>query len=83
MKYVQQYFTDGTLPKPGTICEADLGPFDTVAEGSAEDDAQRRLHMDMNEEDKLLLSAIRELSSSQFTNFHPPFSTYDLDARMF
>ena len=82
-KYVRQYFRDGTLPKPGTICEADLGPFDSVTEGST-DDAQGRLHMDsMNEEDKQLMSAIRELSSSQFTNFYPSFSTYDLDARMF
>ena len=83
MKYVRQYFTNGTLPKPGTICEPNIELFDSVTEGSTEDDAQRRLHMDINEEDKLLLSAIRELSSSQFTNFHSPFSTYDLDARMF
>ena len=83
VKYVRQYFTDGTLPKPGTICEVDVGLFDSVTEGPTEDDAQRRLHMDMNEEDKLLLSAIRELSSLQFTHFYPSFSTYDLDARMF
>lgn len=66
-KYIRQYFTDGTLPKSGTMCETDLGPFDSVKEGSTED-AQGKLLMDMNEEDKLLLSAIRELSSSQFTN---------------
>ena len=50
------------------------------------EDAQGRLlHMDitMNEEDKQLLSAIRELSTSQFTNFFPSLSTYDHDARMF
>jgi TAP-like protein len=85
-KYVRQYFTDGTLPEPGTICEADLGPFDSdisLKEGSTEDaQGTRRLHRDMdtmslNEEDKQLLSAIRELSSSQFTNFFPSFSTYD------
>ena len=48
------------------------------------EDSQGRLHMDMNEEDKQLLSAIRELSSSRF-NFYPPFShgTYDLGTRMF
>ena len=69
-KYVRQYFTDGTLPKPGTVCETDLGPFDSdyVKEGSTED-PQGWLHMDMNEEDKQLMSAIRELSSSQITNF--------------
>jgi hypothetical protein len=77
-KYVRQYFADGTLPKPGTICEADLGPFDSVNEESESmEDAQGRLHrdMDMNEEDKQLLSAIRELSSSQFINFYPRFRT--------
>ena len=44
-----------------------------------DDDAQGRLHMDsMNEEDKQLLSAIRELSSLPFTNFYPPFSNFRL-----
>lgn len=68
---------DGTLPKPGTICEVYLDPFDSVKEESMED-AHGRLHMDMNDEDKQLLNAIRELSSSQFTNFYPRFfSMYD------
>ena len=57
IKYVRYYFMDGTLPKLGTICEADLGPFDSVKEESTKD-AQGKLHMDMNEEDKQLLSAI-------------------------
>ena len=64
------------------MCEADFGPFDSVEEDFMED-AQGRLYMDMNEEDKQLLSAIRELSSSQFTNFYPFFSRYDLDTRIF
>ena len=81
-KYIRQYFMDGTLPKPGTMCEVNLGPFDSVEEGSMKD-AQGRLHMDMNEEDKQLLRVIRELSSSQFTNFYPSFSTYNLNSRMF
>jgi hypothetical protein len=83
MKYVRQYFTDGTLPKPGTVCEVKLGPFDSFEGGfrSTEDeDAQGRLDMDldMNEEDRKLLSAVRELSSSSpfTTKFHPPFSMY-------
>ena len=79
MKYVRQYFADGTLPKPGTICEADLGPFDSVKKASESmEDAQARLHM--NEEDKQLLSAIRELSSSQFTKFYPHLvrTTFDV-----
>jgi hypothetical protein len=63
---------DGTLPKVGTVCQADLGPFDSVEEGSR-GDAQGRLDMDMNEEDKLLLRAMQRLSSLPFTNFYPPF----------
>ena len=63
------------MPKPGTMCEADLGPFDSVEEGFMVD-AQAKLHMDMNEEDEQLLRAIRELSSSHFTKFYPSFSTY-------
>ena len=56
------------------MCEADLGPFDPIEEEELfMEDAQGRLRMDMNEEDKQLLSALRELSSSQFTNFHSPF----------
>ena len=42
------------------------------------DDAQAKLHMNMNEEDKQLLRAIQELSSSQFTNFYPPFNNVRL-----
>ena len=60
---------DGTLPKVGTVCQTDLEPFDSVEDGLRED-AQGRLLMDMNEEDKLLLSAIKRLSSSS-----SPFST--------
>ena len=62
------------------MCEADLGPFDSVEEGSMED-AQARLHMDSdtNEEDKKLLRAIRELISSHFTKFYPSFSTYNFN----
>jgi hypothetical protein len=63
------------------VCEADLGPFDSVKEEFTED-AQGRLHMDKNEEDKQLLSTLQELSSLQFTNFYPSFSTYGLDARI-
>ena len=55
------------------MCEANFGPFDTVKEEFT-DDGQGRLHMDMNEEDKQLLSAIQDLSSSQFTSFYPSFS---------
>ena len=65
------------------MCETDYGPFDDV-KGGPMADAQGRLRMDiMNEEDKILLNAIQELSSFPFTNFYSPFSRYDLDARMF
>jgi len=74
IKYVRQYFTDGTLPKPGTVCEVDLRPFDSVEVGSPEE-AQGLLNKYMNEEDKLLFSALRELSStsSSFAYFPSPF----------
>ena len=72
VKYVRQYFVDGTLPQAGTVCQPNLGPFDTIEENLRED-AQGRLHMNMNEEDEVLLSAILELSSLSFTSFRPPF----------
>jgi hypothetical protein len=72
-KYVRQYFTDGTLPKPGAVCEADLGPFDSIEHWGSPKDTQGRLNMDMHEEDKLLFSAIQELSSLPITYFHPSF----------
>ena len=59
---MRQYFTDGTLPKPGTICEVDLKPFDPVKEEGSTEDAQRRHVDNMNKEDLQLLSAIRELT---------------------
>ena len=69
---------DGTLPKVGTVCQADLGPFDSFEERSR-GGAQGRLYMDsMDEEDKLLLSAMEKLSSSPFTNFYPPFGNFPL-----
>lgn len=70
---------DGTLPKVGTVCQADLGPFDDSFEEGSRGDAQGRLNiMDtMNEEDKMLLSAMERLSSSSpFTNFYPPFGKF-------
>ncbi|KAF8816530.1 hypothetical protein BYT27DRAFT_7077074 [Phlegmacium glaucopus] len=70
MKYIQQYFADGTLPKPGTVCQADLGPFD---QGSLVELEQAQGTLDMDEEDRKLFSAIRELSSSPFTRFGPRF----------
>ncbi|ETN45711.1 uncharacterized protein HMPREF1541_09544 [Cyphellophora europaea CBS 101466] len=30
-KHVQQYFLDGTLPDPDTVCEPDLGPWELAA----------------------------------------------------
>ena len=69
------------------MCEADLGPFDFFIDSKRRsvEDAQGKLHMDMslNEEDKQLLSAIRDISISQISRFFPSFSMFDLDARMF
>ena len=61
------------------MCEADFGPFDSVEEDFMED-AQGRLYMDMNEEDKQLLRAIRDSAALILLKFYPSFSTY---ARMF
>jgi TAP-like protein len=69
IKHVRQYFLEGTLPKPGTVCQVDLGPFDSVEQGSL-DEAQGILSTGMNEEDRLLVSALLELSSWPFVPFH-------------
>ncbi|KAF8816536.1 hypothetical protein BYT27DRAFT_7077196 [Phlegmacium glaucopus] len=61
VKHVRQYFTDGKLPEPGTVCEVDAGPFDKE-EGLEEGTAQGRLTMHMSEEDKLIFNALKELS---------------------
>ena len=55
------------------MCQVDSKPFDAVEQGSPEEMAQGRLNIDMNEEDKLLLSAMQELSRSGFTYSRPPF----------
>ena len=54
------------------MCQVDSRPFDAVERGSPEE-TQGRLNMDMNEEDKLLLSAMQGLSRSGFTYSRPPF----------
>ena len=58
--HVRQYFIDGKLPEPGTVCEVDAGPFDDE-EGLEEGTAQDRLTMHMNEEDKVIFNALKEL----------------------
>lgn len=61
MNYIRQYFTEGTLPEPGTVCEVDARPFDQE-EGLEEGAAQGRLTMHMSEEDKPIFIALKELS---------------------
>ena len=69
VKYVRQYFTDGTLPKPGTVCQTDLGLFDSVGQQGMPGGVLPQGRLNMNQEDKLLFKAIRELSSSPFSYF--------------
>jgi len=47
-KYVRQYFIDGKLPEPGTVCEVD-----------AEEGLEEGAHM--NEDDKVIFNALKEL----------------------
>jgi hypothetical protein len=56
---VQQYFIDGKLPEPGTVCEVDAGPFDK------EEDLEERVmqgRLAMSEADKSIFNAQKELS---------------------
>lgn len=75
MKHVQQYFLDGTLPKPGTVCQVNLGPFDPVEQVELEQ-GQIPLNTGINEEDRSIFNAIRELSSSPFARFGPQFGNF-------
>ncbi|KAF8816535.1 hypothetical protein BYT27DRAFT_7182119 [Phlegmacium glaucopus] len=60
-KHVRQYFADGKLPEPGTVCEVDAGPFDSE-ERLEEGTEQGKLTMHMSEEDKSIFNGVKELS---------------------
>ncbi|KAJ7165569.1 TAP-like protein-domain-containing protein [Mycena crocata] len=60
-KYVRQYFLEGTLPKPGTVCPVIGSPFPTD-DVQAAADAQTVLSLSV--EDQNLLEAVRRLAKS-------------------
>ncbi|KAF8994596.1 TAP-like protein-domain-containing protein [Cyathus striatus] len=61
-KYVREYFQDGTLPKPGTVCPVDEEIFSST-QGSIHS-SQTQLSEGRSELDNSLLQAIRSISLS-------------------
>ncbi|KAJ7083181.1 TAP-like protein-domain-containing protein [Mycena belliarum] len=65
-KYIRQYFLDGSLPAPGTVCPVigSLFPADTV---QATADAAQAV-LGLSQEDRALFDAVRQLAmTSDFT----------------
>ncbi|RDB20278.1 hypothetical protein Hypma_012562 [Hypsizygus marmoreus] len=62
MKYIRDYFVDGTLPKPDTICPVFDSPFPPPP-GYQHDAAQAALQKSLSAADHRILDAVRTLSS--------------------
>jgi hypothetical protein len=62
-KYVRQYFLNGTLPEPGTVCPVIAPPF-SVNDLDAAGDAQAVLSL--STEDRTLLEAVRRKFDVRF-----------------
>jgi hypothetical protein len=61
-KYVRDYFIDGTLPEPGTVCEPVSQPFPPA--GLKASDEQAILSATMTPDERELYDAVLELSKS-------------------
>ncbi|KAJ6480975.1 TAP-like protein-domain-containing protein [Mycena sanguinolenta] len=59
VKYIRQYFIDGTLPEPGTVCPVDIPLFPPSSE-FADENAQASLSVSMT--DRNLFEAVKKLS---------------------
>ncbi|KAJ7923466.1 TAP-like protein-domain-containing protein, partial [Mycena leptocephala] len=65
-KYIRQYFLNGTLPEPGTVCPVIASPF-PANDLDAAADAQAVLSLSM--EDRTVLEAVRELATTSDVRF--------------
>jgi hypothetical protein len=82
-KYIRQYFVDGTLPDPGTVCEPIGKPFSMSGLDSEEDSRQRALTADTQTgDDQDIYAAIFELSKipviSPFLTITPQYQAQNV-----
>ncbi|KAF7331053.1 Abhydrolase-4 domain-containing protein [Mycena venus] len=66
-KYIRQYFINGTLPKPDTVCPVISTPFPASHDVDSASEAQAVLSL--SAEDRTLLEAVRELAMTFDTRF--------------
>ncbi|KAJ7643513.1 TAP-like protein-domain-containing protein [Roridomyces roridus] len=59
-KHIRRYFREGVLPRDGTVCSTDEGPFDSSFLGGDEGDVV--FDVDLGQEDRILLEAVRRLA---------------------
>ncbi|KAJ7616540.1 TAP-like protein-domain-containing protein [Roridomyces roridus] len=59
-KHIRRYFREGVLPKVGTVCSTDGGPFDGPLPGGDEEEVV--FDVDFGAEERVLLEAVRELA---------------------
>ncbi|KAJ6508288.1 TAP-like protein-domain-containing protein [Mycena sanguinolenta] len=67
-KYIQQYFADGTLPEPGTVCAVDAPIFPT-SHFAADADVHAQSTFSVSAADQELLKAIQELAKTSNFGF--------------
>ncbi|KAF9475282.1 hypothetical protein BDN70DRAFT_898293 [Pholiota conissans] len=74
-KYVRDYFIDGTLPEPGTVCQPVTQPFPSAETRVGYASEQAILSENMAAEDKDIFEAIFELSKNPGVAHFPSFSS--------
>ncbi|KAF9475278.1 hypothetical protein BDN70DRAFT_883911 [Pholiota conissans] len=72
-KYIRDYFIDGTLPEPGTVCETLMPPFPSAGVGVKELDTQAIWSTSMTAEERDITEAILELSRNPAVLQFPGF----------
>jgi pimeloyl-ACP methyl ester carboxylesterase len=63
MKYVRDYFVNGTLPEPGTVCQVTREPFDPIDSHRGLLGGEPSQHV-LSQDDQELLMAVHGLSMS-------------------
>lgn len=61
-KYIRDYFIDGTLPPPGTVCEPISQPFPSSATSTGDSGDQALLSANLTPDEMEILEAVLQLS---------------------
>ncbi|KAJ6485610.1 TAP-like protein-domain-containing protein [Mycena sanguinolenta] len=67
-KYIRQYFLDGTLPEPGTVCPVDV-PLFPSSSAAEQDENEAQTRFTLSAEDRSLFEAGKTLAQTRLIRF--------------